>query len=55
MEVKEKTSRKTYQIRVERITAPTLDELMTKIEAVNLEAGESACSYELIITVMKEL
>lgn len=51
----EQTSSKTYQIRIERITASTLDELTTKIEAVNLEQGESACSYELIIPIMKEL
>lgn len=51
----EQTSSKTYQIRIERITASTLDELTTKIEAVTLEQGESACSYELIITMMKEL
>ena len=51
----EQTSSKTYQIRIERITASTLDELTTKIEAVPLEQGESACSYELIITMMKEL
>ena len=51
----EQTSSKTYQIRIERITASTLDELMTKIEAVNLEQGESACSYELIIPITKEL
>lgn len=51
----EQTSSKTYQIRIERITASTLDELTTKIEAVTLEQGESACSYELIIPIMKEL
>lgn len=51
----EQTSSKTYQIRIERITASTLDELTTKIEAVTLEQGESACSYEMIIPIMKEL
>ena len=36
-----------YEIRVERITASTLEELVAKVEAVELKEGERACSYAL--------
>lgn len=48
-------SKTRYEIRVERITASTLEELAAKVEAVELKEGEQACSYELFIPVLSEL
>lgn len=44
-----------YKVRVEHVTASTLDELRAKAEAVQLNEGEQACSYELYIPILREL